>query len=124
MSTREIHRDEWVAFFDGFNRQHSGWLVSIEVFGADMGAQIEASELPLQGVVAETHEAGREAISIMAGEEPAEHMTHRIDAPTHVRLLATGEGADAALEIESADGVRTLVRFRVAVPSDALDGVA
>ena len=53
MATQEIPRDEWREFFDGFSRRHEGWLVTVEVLGSDIGAQVEAYELPLVGVTAE-----------------------------------------------------------------------
>ena len=39
---REIPRDEWAGFLDSFSRQHEGWLVRLEVPGAEIGAQVEA----------------------------------------------------------------------------------
>ena len=41
--TKEIARDEWTAFFDTFSYRHQGWLVTIEVFGSDIGAQVEGN---------------------------------------------------------------------------------
>ena len=46
---REIPRDEWVKYLDGFSRRHEGWPVTVEVLGAEVGAQVEAQELPLRG---------------------------------------------------------------------------
>ena len=61
MSTQEILRNEWAKFFDGFSLRHQGWLVTVEVFGSDIGAQVEARELPLQGITAEL-KPGAEAL--------------------------------------------------------------
>src|SRR6059058_3960543 len=104
MQTREISHDEWVAFFDSFNQQHEGWLVTVEVFGAEIGAQVEAQQLPLVGVTAELKGDGENSISIAVGEETEAHITHTVTQPSHVRLEQTESGADAALQIESADG--------------------
>ena len=39
---REVPRGEWAEFPDGFSRQHESWLVTVEVFGEEVGAQVEA----------------------------------------------------------------------------------
>lgn len=122
MATLEIPPHEWGAFFDGFSLRHQGWLVTIEVLGDDIGAQVEARELPLQGVSAETNGGRASRISISAGNGPEAHVTHTITAPTHVRLSQNAEGADEALEIASS-GTTTIVRFRSAVLTEMVDGV-
>jgi hypothetical protein len=122
MSTQEIHRNEWADFFDGFSHRHKGWLVTVEVLGSEIGAQVEARELPLMGITAELKPGAEDMISIIAGDSPQQHVTHRVVAPTQVLLKRTEEGADEALEIESADNT-TLVRFRSAVPPEMVDGI-
>ena len=44
MKTQEIPKNEWTGFFDSFSRKHEGWLVNLEIFGPDIGAQIEERE--------------------------------------------------------------------------------
>jgi hypothetical protein len=48
MPTREIPREQWNNFFDSFNRQHEGWLATLEVFAPEIGAQQEARDLPFE----------------------------------------------------------------------------
>jgi hypothetical protein len=123
MATREIPREEWIEFFDGFSRQHEGWLVTVEVLGSELGAQVEARELRLEGITADLKGDDEDTISIMVGETPDDHVTHTITAPSHVRLEQTQEGANEALQIESGDRVTTLLRFRSAVLPEMVDGV-
>jgi hypothetical protein len=123
MATREIPRNEWREFFDGFSRRHQGWLVTMEVLGADIGAQVEARELPLVGVTAEVSHEGEGQIAIIVGDGPQAHVTHTISGPAHVRLKESAAGADEALEIESTDSTMTLVRFRSAMPPEMVDGI-
>ena len=52
MPTQEIPRAEWNTFLDTFSRQHEGWLATLEVLAADIGAQEEARDLPLEGISA------------------------------------------------------------------------
>lgn len=112
MPTQEISREAWTEFFHGFSSAHQGWLATIEVFGSEFGAQVEVRELPFEGITADLRNADKDSISLMVGRTPDEHMTHTIMAPTHVRLDQTEEGANEALQIESAAETTTLVRFR------------
>jgi hypothetical protein len=123
MGTQEIQRDEWKTFLDTFSRQHEGWLATLEVLGPDIGAQQEAGDLPLEGITATSKDNAVESIAISLGKAPEDHITHTITEPTRVWLEQTSLGANAALEIESADEVKTLLRFRSALPADMVDGV-
>jgi hypothetical protein len=123
MPTEEIPRAEWKTFLDTFSRQHEGWLATLEVLGADIGAQQEARDLPLEGVTATLRDGATETIAISLGRTAADHLTHTITEPTRIWLEQTSLGANAALEIESADEVKTLLRFRSALPAEMVDGV-
>ena len=124
MKTQEIPRDEWTFFFDSFSRKHEGWLVSLEIFSPEIGAQVEERELALEGITDEWDEKEGNTIMIMTGVKPDDHVTHSIIRPTQVSLEQTDEGADAALAIKSGDGVTTLLRFRSVVLPEMVDAVA
>ena len=123
MPTQEIPRNEWSTFFDGFSRQHEGWLATLEVFAPDIGAQEEAHELPLEGISIASEDGSAETIAINLGKSLEDHITHVISAPEHVWLEQTSGGANAALEIESENQTKTLLRFRSALPAEMVDGV-
>lgn len=123
MQTKEIPKSEWTPFFDSFSRKHEGWLVNLEIFGPEIGAQVEQRELALEGITHERDEV-EDAIMIMMGVRPDDHVTHLIRQPTAVSLEQTDEGADAALAIKSDDGATTLLRFRSAVLPEMVDSVA
>jgi hypothetical protein len=123
MKTKEILKSEWPEFFDSFSRQHEGWLVTLEILGSDIGAQVEERELAFEGIVDEWDEVQGNQIVIMMGTRPDDHITHAISRPTQVSLEETEEGADAALAIKSADGVTALVRFRSPMLPEMVDGV-
>lgn len=112
MPTQEIPREGWSEFFRGFNSAHHGWLATIEVFGSEFGAQVEARELPFEGITADLRKADQVNISLMVGRTPDEHVTHTIAEPTHVRIDQTKEGAKESLQIESAGEIVTLLHFR------------
>lgn len=124
MQTKEIPKNEWTKFFDGFSRKHEGWLVSVEIFGSEIGAQVEQREVALEGITDEWDEVEGSTIMIMTGAKPEGHITHSIAHPTAVSLEQTDEGADAALAIKSNDGTMTLLRFRSAVLPEMVDAVA
>src|SRR5438093_4913711 len=123
MTTQEIPRPEWNNFFDSFSRQHEGWLATLEILGSEIGAQEEAHELPLEGVSIGSGTNEPVSIAISIGKTPEDHITHRIIKPAHVWLELTNEGSNAALEIESEDETKTLLRFRSPVPPEFVDGV-
>lgn len=123
MPTQEIPREEWTTYLDRFTQQHEGWLVTLEVMGTDIGAQQEVRDLPLEGITAASKDGATESIAINLGKTPEDHVTHTITKPARIWLEQTSQGANAALEIESADELKTLLRFRSALPADMVDGV-
>ena len=124
MQTRQIPKSEWPAFLDRFSRQYEGWLVQLEILSPDLGAQVQETGLALEGLTDEWDEAAGNTITIMAGNEPDDHVTHSISNPTEVSLERTDEGADVALSIKSADGTTALLSFRAAVLPETVDSVA
>lgn len=122
MRTQEIPREQWNDFFDSFSRQHEGWLATLEVFAPDVGAQHEASQLPLEGISISSADDD-DQIALSFGKEPEQHVTHTVNNPAHVWVETTSEGANAALQIESKDQTKTLLRFRSPVPPELVDGV-
>lgn len=123
MERREIPPSEWRSFFDVFSRQHEGWLATLEFFGQGIGTQAEPGELPLKSVTLTPVVGKSEAITLNLGKIPNDHVKHTVIEPTHVWLVQTPEGANAALEIESADETKILLRFRSPVLPELVDGV-
>jgi uncharacterized protein DUF5335 len=123
MPTQEIPRDEWPSFLDRFTQQHEGWLASLEVFAPDIGAQQEARDLPLEGISTTSNGSQAQTIAISLGKTSEDHITHTIADPTRLWLEQTSQRANAALEIESADEVKTLLRFRSPLPAEMVDGM-
>jgi hypothetical protein len=109
----EIPRDAWVARLNDFTAHHEGWLISVAILGTDLGAQSEIRDLPLIGVSADRvdHDG---TIAISVARSAAEHMTHIIRGAQRVYIERTVNGARTALLIESADGLKTIVRAKAA----------
>ncbi len=123
MQTVEIPRDRWPEALEEFSAVHEGWLVSVDVLASELGAQHEVHDLPLVGVMADPGDRGG-AIFISAARSAADHVTHVVHAPTRIWIERTDEGADVALQVEWADGTRTIVRFRTPALPETVDGVA
>lgn len=123
MKTREILKNQWPKFFESFSMRHEGWLTTLEIFGSELGAQVQERELTLEGIVDEGDEAEGNRIVIMIGGKPDDHITHTISGPTHVSLEQTDGGADVALQIKSADGLTALLRFRSPTLPEMVDGL-
>jgi len=121
MKTTEVPARDWTAFFDSFSRQHQGWLVRLTVLDPKLGAQVEALELPLQGIVADARGRG---IAIQLGASP-DDLEHSVRHPRRVWVELAGDRdeAEAALEIESADGTRALLEFRCVALPETVDGL-
>jgi hypothetical protein len=120
--TVEIPRPDWMSALNTFSAVHQGWLVSIEILSAALGAQPEVVNLPLVGITLGAGNGGSVAISV--GRTPGDHLTHVVQAPQRISIERTAAGADVALAIESADGSKTILRFRTAALPETVDGVA
>jgi Family of unknown function (DUF5335) len=123
VSGREIPRGEWLSFLDSFSRQHEGWPVTLEVPEGQGGSEVEAENLKLEGITRE-HWEDHDRISIALGQAPHDHLTHFVSDPIRVSFLETKDGGHAGLQIEAADGGRTVVRFRGPAKPETLNDVA
>ena len=113
MTTKEIPQEEWSAFFDTFSRTHKGWLATVEVLGAEFGAQTEVRSLPFEGIGADL-KAGEKRIELTLGGDPNASITRGIADPGAVYVKQNDAGAEDTLEIQATDGTVTLVRFHTA----------
>lgn len=115
MQTREIPKSEWPAFLNSFSSRHQGWTMNVEVFGPDIGAQVEGTGLLLHGLTDESHPVTDTTITIMAANKANGHVTHAINRATEISLEKTDSGEDAVLSITGEDGTKTLLTFTQAV---------
>ena len=111
MKPKYLEKDEWSTFFDSFNRTHTGWTMTLELLGTEIGAQIQDHELIFEGIVLEGKEKSGCQIMIMAGERPDGHITHRITRPLQVSFDQNDQLSSALIMIEAADGVTTLIKL-------------
>jgi hypothetical protein len=107
--TQEIPREGWDQFFSRFSNDHETQFVAVEVMGSDIGAQVEGRSLLLSGI--SRADEDNQSLALMFDSVNGEHMTHMVNRPTRVWVQRASDNTDEALEIESADGTRTLVRL-------------
>jgi hypothetical protein len=111
METVEIPAKDWSRVLDEFSALHAGAPVSLQLLAPDLGAQPAIRDLPLLGITAEG--TARDAtIAIAAARSDGEGLTHIVHSPTRVRIERTHDGADVALQIESAEGTVAILWFQ------------
>jgi hypothetical protein len=122
MTTVEIPREAWVHRLNEFTTIHEGWLVSLDILGAELGIQPEIVNLPLLGVSPDrvNHDG---TVAVPVARSQSDHFTHIVEAVTRIYVERTDDGADAALQIESVDGTRAILRFRAAALPETVDGI-
>ena len=111
MTNRNVPRAEWYRFFEDFTRRHREALVSVTVVGEKLGAQHEARQLPLNGIVADRF--GKH-LSIALGGAKGSNIDHPIDQPTRVWVEMDEQGNEMAVEIESQTGLQTILELPLA----------
>lgn len=108
MRTREIPAREWPLFLDRLARERRAWVATV-----DRGGKVEAKDEPLESISTER------GIEIRSGARAI-----RVEQPKALHVEETDRGAVQALEVDDAAGLRLTLRFRVAEPPGALDGLA
>ncbi|MEX0880375.1 MAG: DUF5335 family protein [Thermoanaerobaculia bacterium] len=113
MRNRLVPRSEWFRFFDEFSRRHQGWPATVHVLSPKLGSQVEARDMPLEGIVSRADATG--PISIHLGSAPPRsNIEHEIEDPRQVWVELSEAGAEEALDVESEDGTKTVIQFRAA----------
>lgn len=119
----EVPIGRWKEVLEEFGVMHHGWLVSVDLVPPNAGAPLEFSNLPLLGVMAEPRHDGL-AISVSAGKSAAERLTHTIPAPSRVWLERSDDGAGRSIQVEAANGAKTILRFSSPARPDPADNQA
>ncbi|MBK7705479.1 MAG: DUF5335 family protein [Acidobacteria bacterium] len=105
--TFDIPKERWAEFLNDFSRRRYGWETKVEIISDSIGDQILSNGLALKGVTFENR-AGRSEIEILIGVCDA-HQTHTIHEPVAVCYLDEESGFRGMLEIEEANGTKTLL---------------
>jgi hypothetical protein len=117
MTVRDVPRSEWGSFLGGFSRGHRAWIGTIHGL---VGGML-VTRVPSAALKAATLENGDSG--------PILRMTFLNGVslcavrPCVVRVQ-TDDGAERALEVETADGGFIRLAFRATALPEQLDGVA
>jgi hypothetical protein len=110
MHTRDIPRNEWRTELDQFSREHEGCLTRVEVTASGGPPKMEADDLPLQGISADSPR--NDAIAIELGDKPDDHLTHEVASAVAVTMEEADSGDDKGVRIRGADGTLVHVECR------------
>ena len=102
MQTREIEKDKWQNFFDRVSGSLQGKLIQIEVDSLQLGAQIEADKLSLNGL---TYDNKDDAFIIST-----EQIEHVIRSPQQI-FVADGTQGMNSLKVRAGDGSEQIISF-------------
>lgn len=105
--TFDIPKEKWTEFLNDLSRRRFGWETRIEVISENLGDQILSSGLPLTGVTFQDR-AGMMEIEILVGEGTS-HQAHSISNPSALSYLSEPDHYRGLLEIEEANGTKTLL---------------
>jgi hypothetical protein len=109
-NTIEIRQCDWMSFLTEFTRENRGAHARLEIIGAntDTGYQVETEDRPFDGVSADIKDKER-TLWIAFGSTAADHFTHGVHNARVVRMLPATEIRGAVLEVEAADGTKTIL---------------
>ena len=102
MQTREIAKDDWRVFFDQVSATLQGKLIQIEVDSLELGAQIEADMLSLNGL---TYDGKDDAFVISTDQ-----IEHVIRSPQQI-FVADGKQGMNSIKVSAADGTEQIINF-------------
>jgi hypothetical protein len=121
--TREVPREEWAGFFEGFSSGYRTWLVTVERLTPDRCSLMKTALRRLVRISAELAERGKSTFSIFLARAPQKCKRLTISEPTRVWLTTNESGADEALEVESANGTALLLRICSPMLPEMVDGI-
>jgi len=117
----EIPAREWTSFLESFSLQHEGWLATISVLSGNE-TSIKVCNARLECIT--TSELDDELhIRIAMLGDGDEHLAYEVSNPVGLAFKQNLSGAHEGLDITSADGSVTSLRFRVAANPETLDDV-
>jgi hypothetical protein len=103
MAIHKLEKISWQPYIDKISKTLVGKQAEIEVDALDIGAQIEAEWVPLQGI---TYDHQNDLVEVLV-----EGLDHLIRNPVEI-WVDHGPAGLASMEIIDADGVKEIIRFR------------
>jgi hypothetical protein len=109
MTARKLEKLEWAAYFDTLSKELKGAQAEVEIASLKLGDQVQASWLPLFGLV---YDHKDDLIEVAL-----DGIDHLINKPRDV-YVDEGEGLLASIEIIDDDDNRQIIKLRqpIALP--------
>jgi hypothetical protein len=98
-----VTKPEWREFFDRFSSALSGKQAEVEVASLDLGDQIVAEWIPLQGI---TYDTADDLLDVSF-----DRLTHMIRHPRDI-IIEEGPGGVSSVAVALRDGSRQVIRFK------------
>jgi hypothetical protein len=109
MQIIEIAPRDWTAALNRFAVAHDGWLVSLEVFTPEYGAQVAFQNMPLLSMATDQ---SRGSIYVSAEQPGGYSCSHAVAHPKRLCIERSDEGADRAVLIEDSSGELAIVSLK------------
>ena len=110
-----LAKPEWREFFDRLSQALSGEPAEVEVASLDLGDQIVAEWIPLQGI---TYDTADDLLDVSF-----DRLTHLIRHPRDI-IIEEGPGGVSSVAIALRDGSRQVIRLKQPVMLRATTGPA
>ena len=108
--TNELARDDWSTYFDDLSRELTTTHATVEIEGPDLGAQVEAEDLVLNGI---SYDDRDDVLVVgLSPGGPAESLEHLVSSPQRIAVESSAGLLPSSIEVEDAEGERTLVRLQ------------
>jgi len=111
MNTKTVEKADWEAYFNRFSKESGAAITEIEVAGLDIGDQIEAEWLSLNGI---SYDARNDVIAIDLESKDGESLEHMIHQPVELVVQEDVEGI-ASLTIVDAAGHKQILHLKKAL---------
>jgi len=110
--TTELNRDSWRSYFDELSRTLATTRASVEIDAPDLGAQLQAEHLVLDGITYDDHDDV--LVVALSPGGPAESLQHFVSGPRRIAVEVSQGILPEAIEVEDAEGQLTHVRLEAA----------
>ena len=108
-----VPKPEWREYFDRFSSALSGTQAEVEVASLDLGDQIVAEWIPLQGI---TYETADDLLDVSF-----DRLTHLIRHPRDI-IVEEGPAGISSVAIALRDGSRQVIRLKQSLMLPATTG--
>jgi hypothetical protein len=110
--TAELPRDGWRAYFDDLSRGLATLQATVEIDGPELGGQLQAEGLVLSNI---SYDDRDDVLVVgLSSGGPTESLQRLVSSPQRIWVESSAELLPSSIEVEDAEGQRTLVRLQPA----------